>query len=319
MKMAKINLFSFRKKQAHGDTPDVYEYEVIPQKLKIQIIHILKDTIGIHYGDSPLYGNYEKSDTEIIYEQIDKILCKEYGLLSLSNDRNKRSIDKIFNYFLNSEVYEESIDIIELACKFMEKVIKVDQDKYTKNNKTLQTAETAINEINLRFRENGIGYEYVAGEVIRVDSHLIHSEVVKPTFGILQGSIYLNGAREEFLSAHKHYRQRHYKECLNDCLKSFESTMKAICKKQNWEYGDTFTAKKLINVCLTNNLIPSYMQEQFSQFRGLLESGVPTVRNKESGHGQGSDVKNVSADLASYTLHLTATNILFLCECEKKL
>lgn len=60
------------------------------------------------------------------------------------------------------------------------------------------------------------------------------------------------------------------------------------------------------------------MQEQFSHFRALLESGVPTVRSKEGGHGQGPEIKNVSEAIVSYALHLTATNIVFLSECEKK-
>ncbi|HDZ9157241.1 TPA: hypothetical protein RUY77_003519, partial [Vibrio cholerae] len=126
------------------------------------------------------------------------------------------------------------------------------------------------------------------------------------------------GARDEFLSAHTHYRNQRYKEALVDCLKSFESMMKAICEKRGWQFGKNDTAKKLINICLTNDLIPSYMQEQFSQFRALLESGVPTVRNKEGGHGQGAEIKNVSENMVSYTLHLTAANIVFLGRCEKE-
>lgn len=36
------------------------------------------------------------------------------------------------------------------------------------------------------------------------------------------------GASQEFLAANEHYRHGRYKECLNDCLKAFESTMKII-------------------------------------------------------------------------------------------
>jgi hypothetical protein len=49
-----------------------------------------------------------------------------------------------------------------------------------------------------------------------------------------------------------------------------------------------------------------------------LESGTPTVRNKEGGHGQGTEITTIPEHLASYTLHLTATNLLFLANCEEK-
>ena len=172
--------------------------------------------------------------------------------------------------------------------------------------------------MNHRFKESGVGYEFLSGEIVKIDSQFIHSEVVKPALMILQGEKAYAGARDEFLSAHTHYRNQRYKEALVDCLKSFESMMKAICEKRGWQFGKNDTAKKLINICLTNDLIPSYMQEQFSQFRALLESGVPTVRNKEGGHGQGAEIKNVSENMVSYTLHLTAANIVFLGRCEKE-
>jgi len=94
--------------------------------------------------------------------------------------------------------------------------------------------------------------------------------------------------------------------------------MKAIHDKHSWSYNQNDTAKKLINSCLANGLVPEYLQNQFSSVRILLESGIPTVRNKEGGHGQGAQVSFVPMHLASYTLHLTATNLLFLGNCEEE-
>ena len=48
-----------------------------------------------------------------------------------------------------------------------------------------------------------------------------------------------------------------------------------------------------------------------------FESGAPTVRNKEAGHGQGSEPVNVPEYLAAYVLHLTASNIVLLVEAYK--
>lgn len=134
---------------------------------------------------------------------------------------------------------------------------------------------------------------------------------------MLSASMY-EGANEEFLSAHTHYRQRRYKESLNDSLKAFESCLKAICRERGWTYTDKDTANRLLKIVFENELIPDFMQSQFSALRSLLESGVPTVRNRLSGHGQGPDAITVPEHIAAYALHLTASNILLLSRAEEE-
>ena len=94
--------------------------------------------------------------------------------------------------------------------------------------------------------------------------------------------------------------------------------MKTICEKFGWDCnheGDT--AAILINTVLNNELIPRYLQSHLSGLKKVLASGVPTVRNKEAGHGQGSEPVNVPEYLAAYVLHLTASNIVLLGEAYK--
>jgi hypothetical protein len=77
-----------------------------------------------------------------------------------------------------------------------------------------QSPDDAIEELNNRFRESGIGYQFESGEVVRVDSQFIHSDVVKPTLQILGNSQEFAGANDEFLSAHEHYRHQRFKSVL---------------------------------------------------------------------------------------------------------
>ena len=49
----------------------------------------------------------------------------------------------------------------------------------------------------------------------------------------------------------------------------------------------------------------------------MMEGGVPAVRNKDGGHGQGAEVREVPPGLAGYALHLTAANIVLLVEAHK--
>ena len=146
----------------------------------------------------------------------------------------------------------------------------------------------------------------------------MHSEAIKPAIRLLYKKRYA-GAQQEFLNAHQHYRKGETKEALNDCLKAFESVMKAICDKRRWSYPKTATAKALIDVCFKNELIPVFWQSQYSALRTLLESGVPTGRNKLSGHGQGTAPVEVPGHIAAYMLHMTASAIVFLAEAEAQL
>ena len=95
--------------------------------------------------------------------------------------------------------------------------------------------------------------------------------------------------------------------------------MKVICATQKWPVDPKDTAKSLIKTCFDHGLVPSYLESQFASLRSILESGVPTVRNKTSGHGQGVSYSEIPAHLAAYGLHLTATNVLFLSAAEVEL
>ena len=93
--------------------------------------------------------------------------------------------------------------------------------------------------------------------------------------------------------------------------------MKGICDVQKWKYQAGATANGLIAVLFSKELIPSSLTSQFSGLRSLLESGLPTVRNQQGGHGQGKDPIAIPSHLAAYALHLAASNIVMLLEAHK--
>lgn len=308
--MTIFDLFSKRQKRLRGEISDVYKYEEIDQKLRVQIVHIIRDAIGecVRYNETAVSA----------YEFIHKTLCREYGIFTLKRDA-VTDFSAIYDFFLSTTDYEKCLDIIELSFKYINVHVRDHLWRYQQGQGFEIAPDDAVAELNGRFREAGVGYQFESNELIRVDSQFLHSEAVKPVLEILSDNKKYAGANSEFLSAHEHYRHARYKETLVDCLKSFESLMKAICDKRKWTYSKSDTAKALINVCLQNNLVPVYLQTQFSSLRALLESGLPTIRNKEGGHGQGVEVINVPEHMATYVLHLTATNLLFLAECEKRL
>lgn len=312
--MAIYDLYSKRQKRIRGQISDVYVYDSMPDKFKIQFIHIIENTIGkcSTYSRMRQYG-YLANMRDDTYHNVFIALISEYGRFKLVESASSDA-EQIFNYMLTTSNFEHCLDIVELFCLEFNQIRKR-ANSFGYDDKINE----AISDINIRLKENGLGYQFEDSEIIRVDSQFIHSEVVKPTLSLLSANGEYDGVMDEFLAAHEHYRLENFKECLNECLKSYESIMKAIHDKRNWKYNKTDTASKLINSCLEHELIPSYLQGQFTSLKTMLESGIPTIRNKNSGHGQGTDVTTVPRELVSYMLHLTATNLLFLAQSEQSL
>jgi len=309
--MAVFELFSTRQKRSRGEVPDVYSYDSLPYPLRVQIVHIWRDGFGTvtqeGYGVTcPVLDGFR---------EIQQILCKEYGVFALTDRPRDDAFTTLANFFLRCDDIERALDIIELTFGYL----KLSQGiRFGYTSKT--TPDDAIQELNDRFKQHGVGYCFEPGlhKIVRIDSQFAHAEVVKPALSILAEKRF-RAANEEFGKAHQHYRQRRYQESIADCLKAFESTMKVICATHKWPSNPGDTAKALIKTCFDHDLIPGYLESQFASLRSVLESGVPTIRNKTSGHGQGESYSAIPAHLVAYALHLTASNILFLDECEKEL
>ena len=220
MPMKVFNIFSKRQKMLRGETPEVYTYDVLPRPFRVQIVHIWKDSLAGRYP-------HEYEDA---YKLIVESLRHEYGVFKLAETTGNYRIFKseLQNFFLHENNVEKALDAIELSFRYI--------DNYWNQNGSPGRANAAIEELNYRFKEHGVGYQFTSGEIIRVDSEYIHAEIVKPGLMLLNEPHYA-GAQQEFLNAHEHYRKGNAKEALNECLKAFESTMKAICDKRGWSYN----------------------------------------------------------------------------------
>lgn len=309
--MTVFNLYSKRKAMERGGDLDVYFYDNIPETLRTQIIYIWKDVIGTK-------SEFNEDEREVVtmYKFLTETLCREYGKFSLSND-GYNNYDDLIAFFLNETDTEKVLDVIELSFKVI--------DKMTRNygyrppcGDPNKRADDAISELNTRFKEHAIGYQFENSQLIKIDSAFLHSEIVKPVLMLLSSPVF-QGSNDEFLKAHEHYRKSENKECLNYCLKSFESMMKSICKELDWSYKESDTSKTLLEICFKNELLPSFWQSHFSSLRSMLESGIPTGRNKLSGHGQGSEIIEIPVHIVSFLLHSTAASILLLGEAYKAL
>jgi len=320
IKMGINDLYSKRKKLAEqGDKPEVYQYINLPLEFRRQVIHIWVTAIGPYRAEQYSAG-YEPLVNRLWRTTHDS-LARELGLFNLGSEY-QQPFDQCQSFLLNKNTsVEHLLDLIELTFRQIDEVIRkiLESPKFRGELDVSQHPDSAIYELNHRFREHAIGYQYNNGQIIRVDSGFIHAEVVVPALSLLV-SEHFKGAEEEFRSAHAHYRNKEHKEAIVDALKAFESAMKIICEECEWSYPKNPnapknpTAKDLIKLVLENELVPEYLQSHLSGLRSVLEAGVPTVRNKTSGHGQGAQPIKVPEYLAAYVLHLTASNIVLLVE-----
>jgi len=312
-----FDLFSKRQKALRGEVPDVYTYDDLPNPLRVQIVHIWRDALG---SENDYYDQYGcGQNVKSAYKFIVDILCREYGLFQLPSAekyQDRMYLNELANYLLQVEDIERQLDIVELSFRYIDRATR--NYDYLRKQGADERVDEAISELNARLKEHGIGFQFIEGEIVRVDSELIHSEAVKPALRLLNDKSY-EGAQQEFLSAYEHYRHGKHKEALNECLKSFESTMKSICDKRKWAYQKNATAKTLILICFDNDLVPAFWQQHLSSLRSMLESGIPTGRNKLSGHGQGATPVVVPDYLVAYMLHMTASTLVFLTTAEKNL
>ena len=319
-------IFSTRQQRLEGELPDTYQYETIPDELRVQIYYIWGKVWGKAYNNN--FGELQLSRLAIdAYESIETTLCEEHGVLSLDriDDPDEEEYGfhywAVRNFLLKTEDTNKVIDVIEVSFRYIDQVIR---DKfYVSNHDELDkvpdgiSPDEAIDQLNRRFRQHSVGYQYESGQIMKMDSQFIHSEVVKPVLMFLSDPIYKR-ANEEFLKAHEHYREGNYKDCINNCLNAFESCLKVICQKRGWNYRQKDQTKRLISIIFDNELIPPLMQSHFSGLRSALESGVPTIRNNWTAHGQGIEEITVPEYIAAYILHLTASNILLLAKANAK-
>lgn len=308
-----VDLFSHRKKVSEKVKPDVYRYDILPIDLRNQIIHIWMRGIG-WADDSNSFSKTDVNNSD--WKVIHDVIAEEHGLLKLKNDYYFN--DRCKSYFLSDIAVDRQIDVIELSFRYIDFVVRKYNYQDRRERGIKQAADDAINDLNERFKRSSIGYRYESGIIIRIDSELLHAEVVRPALVFLLESGF-EGPCDEYLNAHALYRAGEHRDAITNANNAFESTLKVICDQRKWQYPKGARASDLLRVVKKNGLFPEYLDNSFDQLSATLKSGLPEVRNEEGPHGQGAELRNTPDYVASYALHLAAAKILFLVEANREM
>jgi AbiJ N-terminal domain 4 len=282
-----------------GDAPDVLKYDALPQPLRVQIIRNWRAAFGQWTDD------YEPGDPAFFntpnpnWMAVEHVMCDTLGLFKLGDGQNAQS--NVEEFFLKADV-PMALSLVEVAFRIM-----------SESHSVRRPRQESIDEVNERFRRHAVGYEFVDTQVIRVDAAFVHAEITKPAL-VLLAQPGFQGAEAEFRQAHLHYLEGRYKEAMNEALKAFESAMKCVAAARKIPVDRKATAKTLIDLMISNSVLPDSMGSHLAGLRSALESGLPAQRNQKSGHGQGAQVLEIPRHVAAHALHLAAANIVLVLE-----
>ncbi len=312
--MGIFDLFSKRQADAaKSGQIDVYQYVDIPSILRVQIHQIAIESIGLigSPGDRVFKGDIENN----VWVNIERVYLREKGLDGIAHESFAGA--RVLSFMRRCSA-EEWLDFFELIVLGIGISGDSNHQHFRQQWQVSITAANAVNEINYRLRQAGVGYLVEDYHLVRVDSQFIHAEVVKPTLALLSGSGF-EGPRQEFLSAHQHYRAGEHRQAVAMAANALESTFKAIFEQKGWEYSKGARISDLVKVARARGLWPDYMDNSFDQLVATLQSGLPKIRDNDASHGQGAKPREVPAYIAAYALHLAASKIVFISEAAKRL
>jgi AbiJ N-terminal domain 4 len=159
-----MKLFS---KLQGGGKPDKLSYE-LPEGLRYQIVQIWEKGFGPDERHHPGPG--------MAYREIHRILCEEHQVPQLPQV-SRRSLPLrgvIAEYFLNVEE-PKALDVVQVVFSTMEKMLHRPVEMYGCFDDPFSLSNhyspEIIDELNRRFSENNVGYQYQQGQI-----HKIHND-----------------------------------------------------------------------------------------------------------------------------------------------
>jgi hypothetical protein len=295
--------------------PESLVYDALPEALRLHCVRVVRQAIG----------NYDAA-----LDDIDEVLQREHPKLSFVRDpilsldgRPPRYTTRLWEDCLTQGDFFEAMDAIELAACVIDDRLRKLPKSGSAPAAPSHIADEALDEMNARFTQHGAGYQFSKqqGRFVRVDSEFMHKEVAEPAMALLTEKGF-EGAAQEFERAHHFYRQMAVdpdagKEAVSNALKAVESTAKAISDARCWRYDQRDTMKKLVEMLFAKGLVPAELEAYFSGLRTVLESGLPTIRNRMAGHGQGTRPKPIPEHVVGFAMHLAASTIRFLVEAHR--
>jgi hypothetical protein len=169
-----------------------------------------------------------------------------------------------------------------------------------------QEAQRLASEINRIFEEEGVGYRWVGGRLVRFDGEITHTEATLPALNALAAGRF-GAAEGEFDAAVAAYGRGAWRDTLTHANAALESVLKIATGKRG-------TAGPLIAEAKKKGLIPDYLEASAESLAEMAHA-VPAARGQQgSSHGLGDKPPKADERLARLVLTTTAAWITFLAD-----
>ena len=249
-----------------------------------------------------------------------KQYCREKGFRKLGRYviHDSNTAFQALEEYVEKSTDDELLDLIDFICSTLNWLISSQNLTRYLLYETPNVIRHAFVELNGRFKQHNLGYEVTNGQLMRIDNQTVHAQYVKPALQLLCDEEFA-GAEEEYRNAFEARRVGNNKDAILNAGKCFESVMKTICERK--QYNDNvgnYAASALLETLKKNNFFPPYMSNHLTNVIETLKSGAPTVRNKVAGHGQGSEITEAPDCLVDYVLGLVAVNSVLLVKLYKE-
>lgn len=162
-------------------------------------------------------------------------------------------------------------------------------------------------ELNRIFEEEGIGYRWTEGRIVRYDGEVTHTEAMVPALVALASGRF-GTAASEFDAAVAAFGRGGWRDTITNANAALESVLKILT-------GEKGTAGQLIKAAVDREprLIPNYLGTGAKQFGDMMD-GINAARSQQGAHGLGGRESEADERLARLILTWTAALITFLAD-----
>lgn len=278
-----------------------------PQQFRHRIIRWAGDCFHRRFPPSPFFGDDSQEQIRGALNSLCHQLAEAYGralLVPISDLPGKvasssdydadRQVPAHLGRCTDFEVLDFIDAIFQLLAQSSEGYAGID----------LEVLQHATSRLNAVCEEEGIGYRWADGELIRFDDPVAHAEAVEPAMKLLAPGTF-GHANSEFRRALECYRSGDWRDAITNANAAFESVLKVVTGKPS------LTAGPLIAEARRQGVIPGYMQSSAENLEKVMNV-VPAVRGQEGPHGLGEREQAADDHLARFVVTTTAAFIIFI-------
>lgn len=283
--------FFQKQKEARGEVPTVFKTGIFPGNVKVQVWMVFEQ----HYQQNTW------KFTEVCIAIV-KYLREEIGCHQL-----------IDGYFWGGDLMDKVYLYSKELQEFFYNTDKgVDYSLSVVDCITTQLSEEEIEKINYRFRQAGMGYKIIEGNIIPYTDEHMMVNTIEPAIKLLHQKKF-SAANAEFISAFEFYKKGNNKEAINAAIRCVETVLKTIADETGkFKYTNKDGLSKLIDSYVKSGILPKYFDNFSAHLSEVLK--VPgVIRNQETGHGDsGIEADELDDYYVEYVLNLVASTVLFL-------